>query len=73
MMRFSHTGSYHLYRFLLLGAVFGLFLGACICMVMEQVLGLQPSETVILLASAGWCGVLAFFARLLYLGVNHAK
>lgn len=59
-----------LHTFLALGLLAGLFIGACTCMVMEQVLLLHPQETVILLACSGWCGIVFYFARLLYLAIS---
>lgn len=56
-----------LYTFLALGLLTGLIIGACSCMVMEQVLLLHPQETGILLACSGWCGIIFYSARLLYL------
>ena len=53
-----------LYSSLLLGLAAGYVLGAMIVLVMQQVLGLQPSVNIILFASAGWCGLLFYFVAL---------
>ncbi len=61
------TMNYRLHTFLVLGLVTGLFIGAFVCMLMEQILLLQPQETIILLSCSGWCGIAFYFARLMYL------
>lgn len=53
-----------LYSSLFLGLAAGYVLGAMIVLVMQQVLGLQPSVGIILFASAGWCGLLFYFVSL---------
>ena len=67
------AGPLHLYAFAGLGILSGLFVGACICMVMQQVLYLQPAETTIALAAAGWGGVIFYLTRLLYLAVSRCR
>ena len=62
-----------LHTFLALGLLVGFLIGACTCMVMEQVLLLHPQETVILLACSGWCGIIFYFARLLYLAITRSQ
>lgn len=49
---------------LLLGFAAGFVLGAMIVLVMQEVLGLQPTVNAILFASAGWCGILFYFIKL---------
>ncbi len=56
-----------LYSSLFLGLAAGYVLGAMIVLVMQQVLGLQPSVNIILFASAGWCGLLFYFVALFHM------
>ena len=53
-----------LFYTLLLGFAAGFVLGAMIVLVMQEVLGLQPTVNAILFASAGWCGILFYFIKL---------
>ena len=53
-----------LFYTLLLGFAAGFVLGAMIVLVMQEVLGLQPTVNASLFASAGWCGILFYFIKL---------